>query len=120
MKLASFTALAMLLSAGYAFAGGGTGPVPPQLPGGTSSGRPSAVLNDSQCEDAWNKAVGGPAGGAATGGAADSLTPDKGAKIMTDFPQADTDKDGKLSKVEFQAACKLGLVQGSAEQPSKP
>lgn len=114
MKLATFTALAMLLSAGYAFAGGGA-PVPPQLPGAKSSGRPSAVLNDSQCEDAWNKAIGGPAGGAA-----DSLSPDKGAKIMTDFPQADTDKDGKLSKVEFQAACKLGLVQGSAEQPSKP
>jgi EF hand len=25
--------------------------------------------------------------------------------------QADTNKDGKLSKAEFQAACKSGLVQ---------
>ncbi|MBK5198485.1 MAG: DUF488 family protein, partial [Methyloceanibacter sp.] len=36
-------------------------------------------------------------------GAADSLTPDKGAKIVTDFQQADTNKNGKLSKEEFQA-----------------
>jgi hypothetical protein len=60
MKLATFAALAMLLSSGYAFAGGGA-PAPPQLPGAPSSGRPSAVLNDSQCEGAWNKAISGPA-----------------------------------------------------------
>jgi hypothetical protein len=30
---------------------------------------------------------------------------------VTDFQQADTNKDGKLSKAEFQAACKSGLVQ---------
>ena len=118
MKLTTFTAVALLLSAGYAFAGGGA-PVPPHLPGAPSSGRPSAVLNDSECEDAWNKAVGGPAGGAA-----DTLSPDKGAKIVTDFPQADTDHDGTLSKAEFQAACKNGLVQSStgnnSMQPSKP
>ena len=111
MKIAIYTAVALLLSAGYAFAGGGA-PVPPQLPGAPSSGRPSAVLNDSECEDTWNKAVGGPAGGAA-----DTLSPDKGAKIMTDFQQADTDKDGNLSKAEFQAACKLGLVQRSPASP---
>ena len=105
MKLTALTTAALLPGAGYAFAGGGA-PVPPQLPGAPSSGRPSAVLNDSECEDAWNKAVGGPAGGAA-----DTLSPDKGAKIVTDFQQADTNKDGKLSKAEFQAACKSGLVQ---------
>ena len=112
MKLATLTALAMLFSAGYAFAGAGA-PVPPQLPGSPSSGRPSAVLNDQECEDAWNKAVAGPAGGPADR----VLTPDKGAKIMTDFQQADTDG---VDKAEFQAACKNGLVQRSTEQPSKP
>jgi EF hand len=115
MKLATFTALAMLLSAGYAFAGAGA-PAPTAPPGGTSSGAPSAVLNDKECEDAWNKAVAGPAGGAADR----VLTPDKGAKIMTNFQQADTDKDGTVDKAEFQAACKNGLVQRSTEQPSKP
>jgi hypothetical protein len=44
-------------------------------------------------------------------GGEDYLTPDKGAKIVTDFQQADTNKDGKLSKADFQAASKSGLVQ---------
>jgi hypothetical protein len=113
MKLTTFMALAILLSGGYAFAGGGA-PTPSQLPGGTSSGRPSAVLNDSECEAAWQKAMGGPGAGLA-----DTLSPDRGAKFLTDFPQADTNHDGVFSKAEFQAACKSGLVQRSTE-PSKP
>ena len=122
MKLTALATAALLLSAGYAFAGAGAGPgtsnpTPPQPPGGTSSGRPTAVLNDKECEDAWNKAVAGPAG---KPGGPELLTPDKGAKIMTDFPQADTDHDGTIDKAEFQAACKSGLVQRSTEQPSKP
>jgi len=46
MKLATVTALATLLSAGYAFAGGGA-PVPPVPEGGAPSGRPSAVLDEA-------------------------------------------------------------------------
>jgi hypothetical protein len=30
--------------------------------------------------------------------------------IVTNFQQADTDQDGKVSQAEFLAACKLGLV----------
>lgn len=114
MKVTTYTTAAVLLSAGYAFAGAGV-PTPSQLPGGTSSGRPSAVLNDSECEAAWDKARGGPGAGLA-----DTLSPDKGAKFVTDFPQADTNHDGVLSKAEFQAAYKSGLVQRSDAQPSKP
>jgi hypothetical protein len=66
MKLTALTTAALLPGAGYAFAGGGA-PVPPQLPGTPSSGRPSAVLNDSECEAAWNKAVAGPAGAGGRG-----------------------------------------------------
>jgi hypothetical protein len=46
MKLATFTALAVLLSAGYAFAGAGA-PVPEGSQSGEPSGRPSAVLDDA-------------------------------------------------------------------------
>jgi len=42
MKLVTFTAVAMLLSAGYAFAGGGA-PVPPEPEGGPPAGRPGAA-----------------------------------------------------------------------------
>ena len=49
MKLATFTASAMLLSAGYAFAGGGA-PVPEGSQADAPSGRPSAVLDDAKCQ----------------------------------------------------------------------
>ena len=47
MKLATFTALAVLFSAGYAFAGAGA-PVPEGSQSGQPSGRPSAVLDDER------------------------------------------------------------------------
>ena len=43
MKIATFTAVVVLLSAGYAFAGAGA-PVPEGSQSGEFSGRPSAVL----------------------------------------------------------------------------
>ena len=43
MKLATFTAVAVLFSAGYAFAGGGA-PVPEGSQTGEPSGRPSAEI----------------------------------------------------------------------------
>jgi hypothetical protein len=33
--------------------------------------------------------------------------------IVTNFHQADTNQDGKVSRAEFLAACKLGLVTGN-------
>jgi hypothetical protein len=105
MKLATFTALAMLLSVGYAFAGAGA-PVPPEPEGGPPSGRPGAVLDDTKCQDVWTKA-----------GGSDSLSYDKAGPYVTNLKLADPDGDGKFTKDEFMAACKIGLVQ---EQPSKP
>jgi hypothetical protein len=49
MKLAILTSVLMLLSAGYALA--------QQTPNTMTSGRPSAVLNDTQCQEVWKKAV---------------------------------------------------------------
>jgi hypothetical protein len=46
MKLATFTAVAVLFSAGYALAGAGA-PVPEGSQSGEPSGRPSAVLDDA-------------------------------------------------------------------------
>jgi hypothetical protein len=105
MKLATFTALTMLLSAGYAFAGGGA-PVPPDPQPGPPSGRPGAVLDETKCQDVWTKA-----------GGTDSLSYDKAGPYITNLKLADPDNDGKFTKTEFMAACKMGLVQ---QQPSKP
>ena len=105
MKLATFTALAMLLSAGSAFAGAGA-PGPEGAQAAPPSGRPSAVLDNAKCQDVWTNAGGG-----------DSLSYDKAGPYVTNLKLADPDGDGKFTKDEFMAACKLGLVQG---QPSKP
>jgi hypothetical protein len=105
MKLATFTALAMLLSAGYAFAGAGA-PGPEGLQAAPPSGRPSAVLDDSKCQDVWTKA-----------GGTDSLSYDKAGPYVTNLKLADPDGDGRFTKDEFMAACKIGVVQ---QQPSKP
>ena len=52
MKLATFSAVALVFSAGYAVAGAGA-PVPEGSQSGEPSGRPSAVLDDAQCQSVW-------------------------------------------------------------------
>ena len=94
MKLATFTAMAVLLSAGYAFAGGGA-PVPEGSQAGDPSGRPSAVLDDAACQSVWKMAS--PDG--------DTLSGD------VNFQMVDTDKDGKISAAEFKTGCGKGWVQ---------
>ena len=42
-----------------------------------------------------------------------SLLPVNAKGIVTNFHQADTNQDGKVSQAEFLAACKLGLVTGN-------
>jgi len=105
MRLATFTALAMLLSAGYAFAGGGA-PVDPK-PGGPPSDHPGALFDETKGQDVWTKVAGG----------SDSLSYDKVGPYITNLKQADPDNDGQVTKTEFMGACKMGLVK---EQPSEP
>ena len=107
MKLVTFTAVAMLLSAGYAFAGGGA-PVPPEPEGGPPAGRPGAVLDDTKCQAVWTKAG---------GDGLKYLETDKAAPYITNMKLANPDNDKDVTKTEFLDACKNGLVQ---EQPSKP
>ena len=102
MKLATLTAVAILLSAGSAFAGGGTpGPEGSQNP--PPSGRPSAVLDDATCATVWKMAS--PNG--------DTLSKDKATPFVVNYEMVDTDKDGKISQAEFQAGCGLGWIQKS-------
>jgi hypothetical protein len=100
MRLATMTALAMLMSTGYAFAGGGA-PVPPTPQGGDSSGRPSAILDDAKCQSVWSL----------TEREGDVLSQDKAAPFIVNFQMVDTDGNGKISQDEFKQGCKKGWVQ---------
>jgi hypothetical protein len=103
MRLTALTSLAILLGAGYAFAA--------DTDAGTA-GRPSAVLTGSECLAAWHAAAGDELTRFHRG--KDSLSPANARGSVTNFEQADTDRDGKISQVEFMNACKLGLVNANA------
>ena len=100
MKLAALTAVAVILSAGYAFAGGGA-PVPEGSQNPPPSGRPSATLDDAACQSIWKMAA--PDG--------DTLSKDKATPFVVNYEMVDTDKDGKISQSEFQTGCGKGWIQ---------
>jgi hypothetical protein len=108
MKLATFTAMAVLLSAGYAFAGGGA-PIPEGSQAGDPSGRPSAVLDDAACQGVWKLAS--PDG--------DTLAGDKALPYIVNFQMVDTDKDGKISAAEFKTGCGKGWIQSADASTTK-
>jgi hypothetical protein len=93
IKLATSTAVVLLLSAGYVFAQG--------TPNTMTSGRPSAALNPEQCAAIWNNAV--PSG--------DLLAQSAAAPFIVNFAQVDKDGSGDISKDEFEDACAKGLVK---------
>ncbi len=103
MKLATLTYAAVLLSAGYAFAGGGA-PVPEGSQAPAPSGRPSAVLDDATCQSVWKTAS--PDGA--------TLSQDKAVPFVVNFQMVDTDKDGKISQAEFKSGCNGGWIQQAA------
>jgi hypothetical protein len=105
MKLATVTALATLLSAGYAFAGGGA-PVPPVPEGGAPSGRPSAVLDEAKCDSIWNM----------TEREGDILSEGKAAPFIVNFKMVDSDRDGWITQDEFKQGCKNGWVKTAGSQ----
>jgi EF hand len=108
MKLATYAAMAVLFSAGYAFAGAGA-PVPEGSQSGESSGRPSAVLDDAACQNVWKMAS--PDG--------DTLSGDLAVPYIVNFQMVDTDKDGKISAAEFRTACGKGWVQSADASTTK-
>jgi hypothetical protein len=108
MKLITFSALALLVSTGYAFAGAGA-PVPEGSQNGSASGRPGAVLDDSKCQSIWKMAS--PNG--------DTLAGDKAVPDVVNFQMVDPDKDGKVSAAEFKSGCGKGWIQSADASTTK-
>ncbi len=103
MKLTTFTAMALLMSAGYAFAGAGA-PVPEGSQKDPPSGRPGKILTDAECTKAWEMA--GPDG--------DTLSQDKATPYILNFQMVDTSNDAKISQEEWKAGCSKGWVSADA------
>ena len=108
MRVITLAFTAILLSSGYAVAGPGSGE--PRTPGDPEAGRPGQVLDESKCQEVWNK----------TDREGDTLSMGKAAPFVVNFALLDSDNDGKLTEAEFQEGCKKGLVQesASAQQPA--
>jgi hypothetical protein len=86
---ATLTSLALLLSTTYALAEPMT------------SGRPAAVLKDSQCQEVWSAAA----------VKEDTLPKKDAVPYVVNFTLTDANHDEQISKGEFERACKKGLVQ---------
>ena len=91
-KLAITTGLALLLSTGYALAEPMT------------SGRPSAVLDDAQCQSVWSR----------TERDGDTLSEGKARPFIVNFKMVDANGDGKITWDEFKAGCAKGMVSNPA------
>lgn len=108
MRLATLTSVLILTTAGYAFAGPGSGE--PRQPADPASGRPTAILDDAKCADVWSL----------TEREGDTLSQGQAAPFIVNFDMVDADGDGKITEAEFKEGCKQGLVQQAAasQQPS--
>ena len=95
MRLATLTSVALLLSAGYALA--------QQSPNTMTSGRPSAVLDDAQCQAVWQMA--------SPNGA--TISQDQAVPYIVNFQMVDGDGDGKITADEFKAGCGKGMVKST-------
>ena len=71
-----------------------------------TSGGPSAVVSDEQCQSIWQMAS--PRG--------DALSKDQAVPFIVNFQIADVDGDGKISADEFKQACGKGMVKNTTGQ----
>jgi hypothetical protein len=102
MKSVTLTAMAVLISAGYAFAQENP-PTPNMTPNTMTSGRPSAVLDDATCQTIWKMAS--PDGGAISG--------DQAVRYIVNFQMVDVNGDGTITADEFKAGCGKGMVKNT-------
>jgi hypothetical protein len=95
IRLATLTSAALLLTSACALAQGTANTM--------TSGRPSAVLDDAQCQTVWKMA--------SPNGA--TISQDQAAPYIVNFQMVDVDGDGKITADEFNAACGNGLVKNT-------
>src|SRR6476469_11115960 len=100
MRLATLTAVALLFSAGCALAQETPNNMTPNT---MTSGRPSAVLNDDQCQAVWKMA--------SPNGA--TISKDQAVPYIVNFSMVDGDGDGKITAEEFKAGCAKGTVKST-------
>lgn len=72
-------------------------------PSGAAAGG-AMKLSQSECDSVWNKA----------GASGDSLTMSQAQPYVGNFANVDTNKDGKLSRAEFNQGCDQGLIKSTA------
>ena len=94
IRLATLTSVALLLTSACALAQGTNT---------MTSGRPSAVLDDAQCQTVWKMA--------SPNGA--TISQDQAVPYIVNFKMVDVDGDGKITADEFKAACGKGLVKNT-------
>jgi hypothetical protein len=96
IRLATLTSVGLLLSTACALAQGANT---------MTSGRPSAVLDDAQCQTVWKLAS--PDGA--------TISRDQAVPFIVNFQMVDVDGDGKITGDEFKAACGKGLVKNTKQ-----
>src|SRR5215471_5512545 len=95
LKLVTLTSLTLLLTSACALA---------QATSNTmTSGRPSAVLDDAQCQTVWKMAS--PNGATISG--------DQAVPYIVNFQMVDVNGDGQITADEFKAACGKGMVKNT-------
>lgn len=104
MRVKTLTAIMLLSSASFAFAGGGA-PVPEGAMEDAPSGRPGKVLDEAECQKAWEMA--GPDG--------DTLSEEKAVPFVLNFQMVDSSKDAKISAEEWKEGCSKGWVSADAQ-----
>lgn len=92
MKIIALTTAAFLLTGGAAMAAE-EGP----------SGRPGAVLSESQCSEVWDQTESKRDG--------DTLSEDAAQNFVLNFARVDSDGDSKISNEEFKEGCSKGWIQ---------
>jgi hypothetical protein len=103
MRLTTLTAVMLLTSATYAFAGAGA-PVPAGTQAPDASGRPSAVLSEADCQKVWELAS--PGGNV-------EVSEDKAEPFVLNFQMVDSDNDAKIDESEFKAGCSKGWIKSA-------
>ncbi|MEG6510249.1 EF-hand domain-containing protein [Methyloligella sp. 2.7D] len=114
MRLVTLTSCVFFAMAGTAVAADtepgpvGKGDAPTPHP--ATSGRPSAVLDSTDCRATWKEAV----------GQDKSLPADRATPYVLNFAMVDKDNSGTISKAEFRHGCKNGWIQAEAERFERP